>query len=283
MFYIRGGGNGHGIGMSQYGAYGYALHGKELPAGSWPTTTRARRSGQTDPNRTVRVLLATGPAAFSGASRRGRQARCSPSDDLHGRAERRRVAQRSLTSRAGQAASARFTAPLTVTGPGPLNVTGLGTYRGALEFRPTASGGVETVDAVGLDGLRARRDLGGDAGELGARRRSRPRPSPPARTRSPPTSAAAASTLYSDTRSQMYGGVAAETPSTDAAVAATRGQVVTYDGVPGRDLLLRPARAVTPRTSRTCGRARRPSRGCAACPTRTTAPAEIRTTTGAMR
>jgi stage II sporulation protein D len=30
----------------------------------------------------------------------------------------------------------------------------------------------------------------------------------------------------------MYTGVAAETPSTDAAVAATRGQVVTYGGVP---------------------------------------------------
>jgi stage II sporulation protein D len=38
--------------------------------------------------------------------------------------------------------------------------------------------------------------------------------------------------LYQDTRSQMYGGVAAETPSTDAAVAATRGQVVTYHGKP---------------------------------------------------
>ena len=38
--------------------------------------------------------------------------------------------------------------------------------------------------------------------------------------------------LYSDTRSQMYGGVSAETPSTDAAVAATSGQVVTYDGKP---------------------------------------------------
>ena len=26
-FYITGAGDGHGIGMSQYGAYGYALHG----------------------------------------------------------------------------------------------------------------------------------------------------------------------------------------------------------------------------------------------------------------
>ena len=38
--------------------------------------------------------------------------------------------------------------------------------------------------------------------------------------------------LYPDTRSQMYGGVEAETPATDAAVAATGGQIVTYDGKP---------------------------------------------------
>jgi SpoIID/LytB domain protein len=38
--------------------------------------------------------------------------------------------------------------------------------------------------------------------------------------------------VYSDTRSQMYRGVAAETASTNAAVAATVGQVVTYAGQP---------------------------------------------------
>jgi stage II sporulation protein D len=37
---------------------------------------------------------------------------------------------------------------------------------------------------------------------------------------------------YADTRSQVYRGVAAETPNTDAAVAATTGQVVTYNGQP---------------------------------------------------
>src|SRR3954449_12137242 len=37
---------------------------------------------------------------------------------------------------------------------------------------------------------------------------------------------------YADTRSQVYRGVAAETPSTDAAVAQTKGQVVTYGGQP---------------------------------------------------
>jgi SpoIID/LytB domain protein len=38
--------------------------------------------------------------------------------------------------------------------------------------------------------------------------------------------------VYSDTRSQMYLGVAAETASSNAAVAATAGQVVLYDGQP---------------------------------------------------
>jgi SpoIID/LytB domain protein len=36
--------------------------------------------------------------------------------------------------------------------------------------------------------------------------------------------------VYADTRSQVYRGVAAQTPQTDAAVAATAGQVVTYAG-----------------------------------------------------
>jgi stage II sporulation protein D len=38
--------------------------------------------------------------------------------------------------------------------------------------------------------------------------------------------------VYADTRSQMYLGVAAETASTNAAVTATAGQIVTYDGQP---------------------------------------------------
>ncbi len=38
--------------------------------------------------------------------------------------------------------------------------------------------------------------------------------------------------VYSDTRSQVYLGVAAETAATNAAVAGTAGQIVTYDGRP---------------------------------------------------
>jgi stage II sporulation protein D len=38
--------------------------------------------------------------------------------------------------------------------------------------------------------------------------------------------------VYADTRSQVYRGVAAQTPQTDAAIAATAGQVLTYEGHP---------------------------------------------------
>jgi SpoIID/LytB domain protein len=38
--------------------------------------------------------------------------------------------------------------------------------------------------------------------------------------------------VYADTRSQVYRGVAAQTPQTDTAVAATAGEVVTYEGQP---------------------------------------------------
>src|SRR5204862_5890506 len=37
---------------------------------------------------------------------------------------------------------------------------------------------------------------------------------------------------YADTRSQVYDGVAVETTASNEAVAATRGQVVTYQGRP---------------------------------------------------
>ena len=69
VFYVRGGGDGHGIGMSQYGAYGYALHGagyQTILAHYYQGTAL----GTTDPRQTVRVLLTIGPASFSGAGSR---------------------------------------------------------------------------------------------------------------------------------------------------------------------------------------------------------------------
>src|SRR4051794_26670462 len=70
-FTIRGAGFGHGVGMSQYGAYGYALHGATYDAilRHYYTGTAL---GATDTSATVRVLLqSSGSASFSGGIRAG--------------------------------------------------------------------------------------------------------------------------------------------------------------------------------------------------------------------
>ena len=64
----------------------------------------------------------------------------------------------------------------------------------------------------------------------GRPRRSRRRRSPRAPTRSRANVGGAGFNQYADTRSQVYRGYLGETPSTDAAVTATRGEVVTYGG-----------------------------------------------------
>ncbi len=98
-------------------------------------------------------------------------------------------------------------------------------------FSPNGSGGVQTVNAVDLEdyvrGVISWEMPSGWAPEALKVQ------AVAARTYAITTSVGGAGfDLYADTRSQMYGGVAAETPSTDAAVAATRGQVVTYNGAP---------------------------------------------------
>ena len=70
-FTIRGAGFGHGVGMSQYGAYGFAQHGSTYDEilGHYYSGTAL---GTTDPAATVRVLIqSTRTASVSGASRAG--------------------------------------------------------------------------------------------------------------------------------------------------------------------------------------------------------------------
>ncbi|MGZ4298245.1 MAG: SpoIID/LytB domain-containing protein [Solirubrobacteraceae bacterium] len=226
VFYVRGGGDGHGIGMSQYGAYGYALHGADyrfILAHYYQGTTLATIS----PRQTVRVLLASGRASLSGATTvAGSPTRLSAATTYTVTAKGARLL---LATATGQAVGT-FAAPLTVSGPAPLTGNGGGTYRGSLQFSP-AAGGVQTVDVVGLDDY--------VRGVVAAEMPSSWAPAAleaqavAARTYAITTSTGAAGyDLYSDTRSQMYGGVGAETAATNAAVAATSGQIVTYDGRP---------------------------------------------------
>src|SRR4051812_723366 len=70
-FTIRGAGFGHGVGMSQYGALGYAEHGWTAAAilAHYYTGTAL---GTTDPAAKVRVLLTTAPKArITGARQAG--------------------------------------------------------------------------------------------------------------------------------------------------------------------------------------------------------------------
>ena len=224
-FVISGGGYGHGIGMSQYGAYGYAVRGKDyrfILAHYYQRTAL----GTTDPTQIVRVLISNGGASFSGATAAGTQ-KLKAGDTYSVKALSDGTL--ALYDQAGKKL-ARFQAPLRVTGPAPLEVVGKGLYRGALEFR-AVGGAVQTVDAVGLDDY--------VRGVVAAEMPSSWSPEAlKAQAVAARTYAITSNVggdgfgLYSDTRSQAYGGVAAETPSTDAAVAATRGQIVTYQGAP---------------------------------------------------
>ncbi len=225
--YVSGGGFGHGIGMSQYGAYGYALHGwsyQQILAHYYTGTAL----GTANPNQIVRVLLGSGPAAFAGASAAGNK-KLNPS--ITYQVVPLPSGSLKLFNQTTRKALGTFSAPLTATGPGPLGVAGLGSYRGSLEFRPNVSGGVYIVNAVGLDDyvqgvISAEMPSTWSAEALKAQAVA-------ARTYAITTDVAGGFySLYPDTRSQMYRGVAAETPATDAAVAATSGQIVTYNGAP---------------------------------------------------
>ncbi len=224
--YVRGAGNGHGIGMSQYGAYGYALHGRGY---RWILAHyyRGTRLGKTNPKQTVRVLIATQSAAFSGATRAGNK-KLDPSKTYAVRT----LAGGSLILLGPKGKKlCHFTGALTATGPGPLALAGVGSYRGSLVFSPNGSGGVQTVNAVDLEDY-VRGVISWEMPPGWAPEALRVQ-AVAARTYAITTSVGGAGfDLYADTRSQMYGGVAAETPATDAAVAATPGQVVTYHGAP---------------------------------------------------
>ena len=227
-FTIRGAGFGHGVGMSQYGAYGFAKQGVAYDRilRHYYTDTEL---GTTDPAETVRVLLqSTGTASVSGADRAGTR-RISPGRTY--RVRRHGSTQVDLLSASGRRI-ATFSAPLQVSGPDDVvRLGGAGSYRGVLEFRPDTFGGVNAINAVSLEDYVA-----------GVVSRESPSSWPQealkaqavaARTYAVTTSKAGAGfEQYADTRSQVYGGIAAETASTNRAVAATSGQVVTYEGEP---------------------------------------------------
>jgi len=231
---IRGAGFGHGVGMSQYGAYGMAKGGathREILT-HYYTGTQVSDVAR---SRIVRVLLQSqrGQASFTGArSAAGRQLKPTSTYGVR-RGAGGTVELLSPTGRRMK----RVVAPLVVKGSAPLVLKGSalngrtdGAYRGTLEFRPGYLG-VAAINAVSLDNYV--RGVVGDEMPPSWHPEALKAQAVAARTYAVTTSKGGDGfEQYPDTRSQVYGGVAAEVPTVDRAVAATRGELVTYQGVP---------------------------------------------------
>jgi stage II sporulation protein D len=224
---VHGRGFGHGVGMSAYGAYGFALHGKsyQFILGHYFTGTTI---GSLDGPRVVRVLLDISgeDVGFSRAT-----SACGVTLDP----ARSYRAHRSDSAIVLQSSSGKRLAScggkLRAAGQGTIEIAGLGVYRGALESVPTESdpGSLNVVNALAVDQY--------VKGVI-------PNESPPSWPREELRAQAIASRsfaltagvggngfdLYADTRSQVYEGLESEYTTTNAAAEATRGQVVMYGG-----------------------------------------------------
>jgi stage II sporulation protein D len=224
---VKGGGFGHGVGMSAYGAYGYGKHGagyRQILAHYYRGIRLAEMPGT--PAVTVLLAISPGDVSFSRAS-----AACGSSLDPRRsyRARRRGSAVR-LLSGSGKLV-ARCGERLHASGRGPIQVAGVGLYRGALELVPTesAAGSLNVINRLGVDSY-ARGTLPGEV----------PPEWPMATLKAFAVAARsiALSTdvggngfdLYADTRTQVYGGVEVEHERTDLAVRSTRNQVATFAG-----------------------------------------------------
>jgi SpoIID/LytB domain protein len=224
---VKGRGFGHGVGMSQYGAYGFALHGRgyrEILAHYYRGTT----IGQLNGPRIVRVLLdiSRGDVGFSGATS-GCGVTLSPSRDYEAHRAGRTVKLRSSSGKP----LADCGRKLRAAGKGRIEIDGNGAYRGALEVVPTSSdaGSLNAINAVPLDQY--------VKGVI-------PNESPPSWPQAALRAQALAARsfalsaqvsgngfdLYDTVSSQVYEGIGSETAATNLAAEATRGQVVMYGG-----------------------------------------------------
>ena len=214
---LRGAGWGHGVGMSQYGAYGYARHGfgyRDILAHYYTGHRIERRGGRAScacccrPNRSS-VVLHRRDAGGRPRARRGLR--------LQGDARRPNVVLRSASGPRARAL------PDVMPVSGGDTVRLLGTRRQRRARRPLPRRardphrrrpGPERDQRARHRGLPAGRRPGREPADLAAPRRSRRRRSPRARTRSRRTSSGKGFDQYADTRSQVYRGFCAETPST---------------------------------------------------------------------
>lgn len=224
---IKGGGFGHGVGMSAYGAYGMAKHGwsHRRILRHYYSHTRIRRVKR---SRDVKVLLGSGPGNvyFSGAKRAcGRK--LSESRTYGAKLNGNRVV---LIRRNGKRL-AGCKRKLRTEATGNVVFRGLGRYRGGVVVVPSGGGGLNAINRVGINAY--------VKGVI-------PNESIPSWPMNALRAQAVASRtfalsggrdgkgfdLYDDTRSQVYGPVSTEYERTSRAASQTSSQIVTFKGDP---------------------------------------------------
>src|SRR4051794_2785079 len=223
-FVVTGHGWGHGVGLSQYGAYGYAQKGtdyEKIVLHYFPGT----ELGEAPVSR-VRVLLTSAASTLplsSAADFRVKDGRGA----VHTVAAGKYTLTSALKLKVDGAATAKAL-------PGPLLFQ---PGSSALQLKHLYRGSVQ-VDVVGGK-LRAINFVGLEQYLYGVVPSEMPYTWHPealkaqavvARSYALATRRSGAFDLYPDTRSQVYLGLEHERPSTNAAVDATAGQVVLYEG-----------------------------------------------------
>jgi stage II sporulation protein D len=223
VFHVWGKGWGHGIGMPQYGAQGYALHGKDyrwILAHFYKGTEPGAAS-----KKTIRALLDVGrssvtlssPANWAVKDSRGKRFRLGAGAKTIGSDFKIRI----------QGRERRLTPPVTASRDGPVSVDGR-PYRGSIVLRKVSSR-IAIVNRVGLQAYLQ----GVVPWEMPASWHPEALKAQAVAARSyglANTSTGTYFDVYDDTRDQVYGGVDAEQPTTNRAVRETANEVRTYNG-----------------------------------------------------
>jgi stage II sporulation protein D len=240
-FTFAGHGYGHGVGMPQYGAEGYALAGgsyQQILSLYYPGTVL----GPDTPGAQIRVLLQSGQTGVQVTSATGLVAHDETSGATASVPSAAVVTEAAgsytVTGADGTPIASGWVGPvlLTPAGTSPVELVGTALYGGA---NRTYRGSIRVV--LGASGLAAVNVLALEDYLRGVVPSEMPSSWQPAALEAQAVAArgyalATAAPVgslfdvYADTRSQAYAGLQAETPTTDAAIAATSGQVLSYAG-----------------------------------------------------
>jgi SpoIID/LytB domain protein len=223
-FVVTGHGWGHGVGMSQYGAYGYAQKGvgyAKIVLHYFPGT----ELGQA-PVSKVRVLMTSGVGTLPISSASDFRVK-DATGAVHDVAAGKYTLTPALKLKVDGGATAQaLPGPLLFQpGSSPLQLKHL--YRGSMQV-DVVSGKLRAINIVGLEQylygvVPSEMPFTWAPEALKAQ-------AVVARSYALATRKTGAFDLYPDTRSQVYLGVEHEKPSTTAAVDGTAGQVVLYQG-----------------------------------------------------